>query len=135
MKKRKGFTLIEIMIVVTVIGVLAATAAVSYGQNKRRSQYRAMRAKVRVLTDAVKSYFYTMQSFCVTTTTARTNLAYGTMLHEGNFCRYRVYLSSGNPRVQVDYFRRGCGTGSRTGRFRFNVSGDQISCSGSDCMT
>ncbi len=135
MKRRRGFTLIEIVIAVTVIGVLASVAVVSYQRSKQRQEYRAMRSNVHVLTDAVKSYFYTVQGYCVTANTAQTNSAYGTQIQDDNFCRYLVYLNAGNPQVRVDYFPLGCGTGASTGLFRFNVSGGQISCVGADCMT
>jgi len=135
MGKRKGFTLIEIVIAVMVIGVLASTALVAYQNIKRRNQYRAMRAGVHALTDAVKGYFYTLQAYCVTGNTGLTNDAYGTKLVDDNFCRYAVILAAGVPRVQVQYFRGGCGSGAMTGFYTFNISGDQISCAGADCMT
>ncbi len=135
MKRLKGFSLVEILIVLTVISVLASMALVSYQQQKQRSQYRGMRASVHVLTDAVKSYFYTLQAYCVTANTAQTNAAYGVQLQDANFCRYRVYRTGGNTRVQVRYYRRGCNTGACTGVYTYNISGDQISCTGADCMT
>ena len=134
-RRRRSFTLIEVIIAMAVIGVLASTAAVTYQRHKRRSQYKAMRINVRVLTEAMKSYFYSMRAYCVTGSTGVTNTAYGTFLRDRNFCRYRVYLTGVAPRVRVEYFRQGCTVGACTGVFRYNISGDQIACAGADCMT
>jgi len=71
----------------------------------------------------------------VTSNSAQTNRAYGTMLTDDYFCRYRVYMSSGSPRVRVQYYPKGCGTGSCTGNFYFGIDGTQLFCSGSDCIS
>jgi len=136
-RRKKGYTLIELVIVIAVVGILAGTALVAYDRSKRRSEYRAMRANVHALTAAVKGYFYTLQAYCVTSTSDRTNRAYGTNMIDGNFCRYRVYLSSGNPRVRVSYFPSGCTNCNCAGvtYFYFYINGSQQSCTGPNCMT
>jgi type IV pilus assembly protein PilE len=137
MKAKKGFTLIEVLIVLGVIGVLAGVAYVEYTAQKRASEYKAMRAAVNSLAQAVKNYYYAGNSISsTTTTTSATNNRYLTNIVETTFSRYRVEpVAGGTFRIRVDYYRQGGTSGPRTGRYYFDAGGDQTSCSGSDCMT
>jgi type IV pilus assembly protein PilE len=59
MKKNRGFTLIEILIVLVVIGILAAIAIPSY-QNQLRKSSRA--AAIAVLSDVANKEIFYLQS-------------------------------------------------------------------------
>ncbi len=59
-KQQKGFTLIELMIVIAIIGILAAVAVPQYGQYTKRAKF----AEVVTATNAVK----TAVSLCYQTT-------------------------------------------------------------------
>ena len=52
-KRRAGFTIIEIMIVVTIIGLLAVIAIPAFINSRRRSQNTAFMNDLRVLSDSV----------------------------------------------------------------------------------
>jgi len=134
MRNRKSFTLIEVLVTLTVVFVLAATAYVSYDLSRRRSEYRAMRANVYALTNAIKSYFYSMRAYSATANTAQTNTDYGTLIQDGRFCRYRVFLSAPNIQLRVQFYPNRCGVGAAT-NFYFDIDGQQTSCVGTNCLT
>lgn len=57
MKNNKGFTLVEIMIVVVIIGLLAAMAIPAFQQVRNNSQNKAVVNNVRQITSAAEQYF------------------------------------------------------------------------------
>lgn len=56
-KKKKGFTLIELVIVIAIIGVLAAIAIPKYQQSKNKANIAAHKANVRMLETAATMRF------------------------------------------------------------------------------
>lgn len=54
--KRQGFTLVEIMIVVAIIGLLAAIAMPSFAKARRNAQVAAQMNDLRILEDAFQLY-------------------------------------------------------------------------------
>jgi type IV pilus assembly protein PilA len=57
MRKQKGFTLVEIMIVVVIIGLLAAMALPAFNKVRRTSQENAVRNNLRQIAAAADQYF------------------------------------------------------------------------------
>jgi type IV pilus assembly protein PilA len=57
MRKQKGFTLVEIMIVVVIIGLLAAMALPAFNKVRRTSQENAVRNNLRQVAAAADQYF------------------------------------------------------------------------------
>jgi type IV pilus assembly protein PilA len=60
---RKGFTLIELIIVMTIIGLLAAIAIPQLTYTKERAQIAAMKADLRNLVTVEENYFADSQKY------------------------------------------------------------------------
>lgn len=56
LRKRKGFTLIELMIVISIIGVLAAIAIPNFRQARKKSNQRACYANQKTVLGALEMY-------------------------------------------------------------------------------
>lgn len=56
MKKNRGFTLIEILVVVTIIGLLTLTAVVTYGAFLKQSRDAKRKADLSQIASAVEMY-------------------------------------------------------------------------------
>ena len=55
LRRRSGFSLIEIMVVVVIIGILAGAVALKVGQNVARARVNVARSDVATLAQAVES--------------------------------------------------------------------------------
>ena len=67
MKKNKGFTLVEIMIVVVIIGLLAAMAVPAFQQVRKTSSEKAALNDLRQLAAAADQYFLEKNTTTVAT--------------------------------------------------------------------
>lgn len=56
MKNRKGFTLIELMIVIAIIGILAAMAIPNFKRAREQAREKACYSNIRVLLGAIEMY-------------------------------------------------------------------------------
>ena len=57
-KSARGFTLVELLVVVVVIGVLASIAIPKFANNKEKSYVAQMKSDLRNLATAEEAYFY-----------------------------------------------------------------------------
>jgi len=63
MRRRTGFTIIELLIVVLIIGILASVAITKFGDSKRRAYVTAMKSDLRGLATVAESRFATDNSY------------------------------------------------------------------------
>ena len=63
MKNQKGFTLIELMIVIAIIGILAAIAIPQFSAYRRRSYNSAAQSDLKNATTAQEAYFVDEQAY------------------------------------------------------------------------
>jgi prepilin-type N-terminal cleavage/methylation domain-containing protein len=65
----KGFTLIELMIVIAIIGILAAIAIPQFSAYRTRSYNSAAQADLRNAATAQEAYYVDEQTYCSSTST------------------------------------------------------------------
>jgi type IV pilus assembly protein PilA len=63
MKNQKGFTLIELMIVIAIIGILAAIAITQFSAYRKRSYNSAAQSDLRNAATAQEAYFVDFQNY------------------------------------------------------------------------
>ena len=88
MKNRKGFTLIELMIVVAIIGILAAIAIPQFASYRQRAQDSAAKSALKNLATAQEDYYAQNDTYAtglaqITGFTPETTLTV-TILHADN---------------------------------------------------
>ena len=92
MKKKSGFTLLELLVVILIIGILAAVALPQYQVAVRKAEFASLQAMTNALLDAENRYFLTHGTF-----TGIQNLdidlpgaiyinEYGSILPNGSIC-------------------------------------------------
>lgn len=80
-RKYKGFTIVELLIVIVVIAILAAISIVAYNGVQERARFVAMRSDLSSLNKAIQLYYAKYGSYPVTP-------ASGTGCSSGNWCGF-----------------------------------------------
>ena len=78
MKNQKGFTLVELLVVVVIIGILTAIAIPVYNNASRNAERRAVEANLKTIDSAVQQY--KMDNGEMPTTTTIVDKTKGTLL-------------------------------------------------------
>ena len=132
MKNRRGFTLIEMMVTIVIIGILASLAFVSYLDRKKKVQYNSAFSQIQAIAAAEKNYYLSQGVYTATTGTSDTNADLGIKLSDDYFKTYKVNAIVGPPAsFNVTVFS---GTASANATYTFDRKGTRIACSGSDCL-
>lgn len=77
MRKNEGFTLIELMIVIAIIGILAAIAIPQFSAYRMRSYNAAAESDLRNATTAQEAYYVDNQHYVAAPQTNLTGSTYG----------------------------------------------------------
>ena len=110
-KNEGGFTLIELMIVIAIIGILAAIAIPQFSAYRTRAYNAAARSDIKNASTAQEAYFVDEETYCSTTIGNLTGSTYGLYLSEnvtvelttGSVDGYtmRAFHSSGNKTFSI----------------------------------
>jgi type IV pilus assembly protein PilA len=74
---RRGFTLIELMIVVVIIGIIAAIAIPKFAATKGKAYFAGMKSDLHNLTTAQESFFYDHSRYSVALDSLQFNTSHG----------------------------------------------------------
>jgi len=77
MRKNEGFTLIELMIVIAIIGILAAIAIPQFSAYRQRSYNAAAESDLRNAATAQEAYYVDTQKYVAAPQTNLTGQTYG----------------------------------------------------------
>ena len=104
-QKQKGFTLIELMIVVAIIGILAAVAIPSYQDYTARAQMAEAVSLTAGFKTALAEYYQTQGAY----TTALKPLSLGTTVN-GKYVRNIVFSVDNASKIEVFALMKGTGS-------------------------
>jgi prepilin-type N-terminal cleavage/methylation domain-containing protein len=82
MRKNEGFTLIELMIVIAIIGILAAIAIPQFSAYRQRSYNAAAESDLRNAATAQEAYYVDAQHYVVDPQTNLTGQTYGLFISQ-----------------------------------------------------
>ena len=77
MRNTRGFTLIELIMVVVIIGILASIAIPKFGNTKEKAYVAGMKADLRNLVTAQEAYFAEFVTYASTTGNLNYNVTTG----------------------------------------------------------
>lgn len=81
MRNTRGFTLIELILVVVIIGVLASIAIPKFGNTKEKAYVAGMKADLRNLVSSEEAYFAEYITYTGTITNLHYNVSSGNTIN------------------------------------------------------
>lgn len=90
--KQGGFTLVELMIVIVIVGILAAIAVPAYNDSMRKSRRSDAKAALTSIAARMEQYFMDNKSY----TTDLTDLGYSSSPADSNDKFYQVKSEAGD---------------------------------------
>ena len=124
-EKKSGFTLLELMAAVVILGIISSVAYMNMHRERRKGELKGAVAQVQMIVVAEQLYYMNFRSFRATTSTATTNTLLGLKLQETYFKNYRVTLGGSTYTVRVN---------GGNGVYTFDASGVRTGCVGTDCV-
>ena len=79
-KDRSGFTLVEILAVVVIIGVLAAILIPRFGASKSRANFATVKADLKNLATMQEAFFYDYQRYTTDLDSAKAQVSHGVVM-------------------------------------------------------
>lgn len=67
LKNQKGFTLVELMVIIVVLGILAAIAIANYQESIAIANGKAILTNLRIINDAIERYHFDTNKYPVNT--------------------------------------------------------------------
>jgi type IV pilus assembly protein PilE len=92
MKKSKGFTLIELVIVMVIVGILASIAIPTYRESIRKSNRRAAQAAMMEIANRERQWFVANRAFAT-----KAELGYTLPTEVTGKYTYTITLAAGPP--------------------------------------
>ena len=99
-KRREGFTLIELMIVIAIIGILAAIAIPNFISYRNKSFCSAAESDASSIAAAIADYF-AIPSHTATPTASATTIALGVKLSGKGAAKNLVTIAGADPNVNI----------------------------------
>jgi len=62
-RTKPGFTLVELLVVMVIVGILAAISVVSFGSTKMKANFAAMRSDLHQLSTNEEGFFYEHRAY------------------------------------------------------------------------
>lgn len=111
LQPRRGFTLVELLVVIVIIGILAAIAVPKFGATKEKAYVAAMKSDLRNLVTAEES-FYADSAKYATYDTSRIKFRTSTGVNNPTILVGTGYWSATNTHPQMPSFS--CGVAVNT---------------------
>ena len=80
---RSGFTLVEMLAVVVIIGILAAVIIPKFGNSKSKATFAAVKSDLHNLTTMQESFFYDYQRYTTDLDSLKFSVSHGVVLTVG----------------------------------------------------